>query len=335
MSRVLIVCLATSVLCCSLSLSSPALAQSGGEPILDMHLHAEHADNNGPPPVFICAPYSFWPAWDPKTGGDSYEASVDKHPPCASPLRSASTDEELMQHTLSIVRARNVTGLASGPLDTVAKWKEVGGDRILPAVDFDPKSGKPSVGELRQLAMSKKIYAFAEIGQQYEGIAVNDPRMEPYYALAEELDIPVGIHMGPGPPGVSYFGAPDYRMRLSSLLLLEDILVRHPKLRVWAMHAGWPLADDAIAALYAHPQLYVDTGIICYAFPRKEFYGYLQRLIDAGFENRIMFGSDEMVWPDALSAAIETIQNAPSLTSEQRRDILYNNAARFLRLEQR
>jgi len=208
------------------------------------------------------------------------------------------------------------------------------GDTIWPAVEFDPKSGEPSVDALRQKAKKQKIYAFAEIGQQYLGIAVNDPRMEPYYALAEELDIPVGIHMGPGPPGVSYFGAPDYRMRLSSLLLLEDILVRHPKLRVWAMHAGWPLIDDAIAALYAHPQLYVDVGIIVYAFPRKEFYGYLQRLIDAGFENRIMFGSDEMVWPEALSAAIDSIENAPSLNSEQKRDILYNNAARFLRLKQ-
>ena len=71
-------------------------------------------------------------------------------------------------------------------------------------------------------------------------------------------------------------------MRLSSLLTLEDVLVRHPKLRVWAMHAGWPLADDTIAALYAHPHLYVDIGIIDYAFPRKQFYDFLHRLIDAG-----------------------------------------------------
>jgi hypothetical protein len=53
----------------------------------------------------------------------------------------------------------------------------------------------------------------------------------------------------------------------------------------------------------------------------------------AGFENRIMFGSDEMVWPDAVSAAIDTIQDDPALTSGQKRDILYNNAARFLRIE--
>ena len=75
------------------------------------------------------------------------------------------------------------------------------------------------------------------------------------------------------------------------------------------------------------------SAVISYAFPRKAFYNYLQRLVDAGFENRIMFGSDEMVWPDALSAAIDSVLNAPLLTPQQKRDILYENAARFLRLK--
>lgn len=319
---------------CLLLGALPALAQSRNEPVIDMHLHAAHADSQGPPPIFICAPFSVWPARDPKTGGEAYGMAFLKHPPCESPLRSGSTDEELMQRTLKIIQLQNVFAVASGPPELIAKWKKAGGAHVWPATPFDPKSQKPTVDELRQMVKSNQVVAFAEVGQQYDGIAANDPRMEPYYALAEELDIPIGIHMGPGPPGATYFFAPDYRMRFSSLLLLEDVLAHHPKLRLWAMHAGWPLADDAVGALYAHPQLYVDTGIIDYAFPRKEFYRYLQRLIDAGFENRIMFGSDEMVWPDALSAAIATIQNAPSLTPKQKRDILYNNAARFLRLKQ-
>jgi len=313
--------------------SPRSFPQSSNEPIIDMHLHAVHVDEQGPPPVFICAPYPYWPSRDANTAGADYGAAFLKTPPCSSPLRSPATDEELMQRTIQIMKARNVVGLTSGSLDMVDRWREAGGDRILRSIPFNPKSGKPTVDQLRQLVREKHVMAFAEIVTQYDGIAANDPRMEPYYALAEELDVPVGIHMGPGPPGVAYFGAPDYRMRLSSLLLLEDVLTRHPKLRIWAMHAGWPLADDAVATLFAHPQLYVDVGVISYAFPRKAFYNYLQRLVDAGFENRIMFGSDEMVWPDALSAAIDSVLNAPLLTPQQKRDILYENAARFLRLK--
>jgi predicted TIM-barrel fold metal-dependent hydrolase len=46
-----------------------------------------------------------------------------------------------------------------------------------------------------------------------------------------------------------------------------------------------------------------------------------------------MFGSDQMVWSEMIGRAIATIESAPGLTESQRRDIFYNNAARFLRLQ--
>ena len=45
-----------------------------------------------------------------------------------------------------------------------------------------------------------------------------------------------------------------------------------------------------------------------------------------------MFGSDNMVWPETIAFAIERIKKAPFLTAQQKRDILFNNAATFLRL---
>jgi predicted TIM-barrel fold metal-dependent hydrolase len=46
-----------------------------------------------------------------------------------------------------------------------------------------------------------------------------------------------------------------------------------------------------------------------------------------------MFGSDQMVWPEAIEMAVATIQSADYLTPEQRSDISYHDGARFLRLE--
>ena len=48
-----------------------------------------------------------------------------------------------------------------------------------------------------------------------------------------------------------------------------------------------------------------------------------------------MFGSDQMRWPQKIGEAIEAIREAPFLSEEQKRDILHDNAARFLRLEER
>ena len=59
-----------------------------------------------------------------------------------------------------------------------------------------------------------RLDALGEVGSQYEGIAPNDARMEPIYALAEELDLPLGLHMHPGPPGATAIGYPVYRYQL-------------------------------------------------------------------------------------------------------------------------
>ena len=54
--------------------------------------------------------------------------------------------------------------------------------------------------------------------------------------------------------------------------------------------------------------------------------------MEAGLGKRLMFGSDQMWWPETIDLAIDAIESAPFLTEEHRRDIFYNNAARFLRL---
>jgi uncharacterized protein len=60
---------------------------------------------------------------------------------------------------------------------------------------------------------------------------------------------------------------------------------------------------------------------------------YIQRLVEGGFEDRVMFGTDQLIWPKLMAYSISVIQNAEYLTPEEKRDILYNNAARFLRLD--
>jgi predicted TIM-barrel fold metal-dependent hydrolase len=125
---------------------------------------------------------------------------------------------------------------------------------------------------------------------------------------------------------------PQDRARLASALTLEEALVRHPRLRVYVMHAGYPMIDDMLALLQAHPQVYVDTAAIVWHIPRAAFYQHLRRLVDAGHGKRVMFGSDNIGYPGLIERSIAVIEEAPFLTEEQKRDILYNNAARFLRL---
>ena len=310
-----------------------ALAQSRPEPIIDVHVHALAADDQGPPPLAMCTPIDPMPTWDPARPVMGNFLAPFKQPACPDPIWSPTTDDEIMRRTLAVMERRNVYGVVSGRAALVAKWREAAPQRVIPSLmpELPLRAG---VGEeLGRAKAAGQLAVIGELGFQYDGIAVTDPALDPLWAAAEKQDLPVAIHFGPGPPGMAYLPGSGYRARLSSPLALEDVLVRHPGLRVNVMHAGFPMLDDTLALLYAHPQVYVDTGVIVYTQPRPAFYRYLQALVEAGFGKRILFGSDQMVWPETMERAIRVIEEAPFLTPQQKRDILYNNAARFLRLD--
>jgi predicted TIM-barrel fold metal-dependent hydrolase len=268
----------------------------------------------------------------PRSGRDWPEVFASDSLPCRATL-SAATDDELLTRSLEVMRRRNIYGVTSGP--TVDQWKAAAPDRITPSLGLTGAPDSPPPDSVRAWVQRGRFVAIGEVTAQYGGLAPDHPALEPYWALAEELDIPVGIHIGTGPVGAPYVGPfGRYRARLHSALGLEEVLVRHPGVRVYIMHAGWPMLDDLLAVLWAHPHVYVDVGAISWAVPRAEFHRYLQRIVDAGFGRRVLFGSDQMAWPETMEMAIESIESAAFLTPEQRRDIFYNNAARFLRLSE-
>jgi len=320
---------------------------SAPPPILDMHMHARTAAFYGPPPLPLCAPVERMPRWDQRRPMWQDESAP---PPCAQPLMSPMTDGDLLRQTLEIMERHNIVGVLGGSPELVGEWMKAAPGRFIPALDvrFDPETadmfapmppGAPrrvlTVDGIRQLHASGAFRVLAEVTNQYAGIAPDDARLEPLWAMAEQLDIPVGIHIGGAEPGTPYTGSPAFRARLQSALTLEEVLVRHPKLRVYIMHAGYPMIDDLLALLFTHPQVYIEPSMAINVETRAAFYRFLQPIIEAGYGDRVMFGSDQIIWPGLIEAAISSIEEAPFLTAEQKRDIFYNNAARFLRVNDR
>jgi hypothetical protein len=275
-------------------------------PILDIHVHAFGFDQFGDPPPP-----------NPVTG---------RRP-------EARTDEEAMRATLrELERLGVVAAFASGPLEDVLRWRAAAPELIVGGAFTDESETLPELARLRELFRAGELGMMGELGLQYRGLSPSDPSLEPYFALAEELDVPVGIHTGLSSPGTPYQCCPAFRTALGRPGLIEEVLVRHPRLRVELMHGGWPWLEETKAILYLYPQVYADLAVIDWILPRAEFHAYLRALVGAGLGDRLMFGSDQMVWPEAIAMAIEGIESADFLTPEQKRAILYDNAARFLRL---
>lgn len=288
-------------------LQAPLLAQER-PPIIDMHLH------------------TYLPPEDIPAGAPA----LCRPEPCEGEGHATASPEETLEKTLEVMNRYNIVkGFVSGiNLDIVQKWAAAAPGRFIVA-PFILKAGQLDPEMLRKEYEAGQLTGMGEIATQLTGLSPNDPALEPYFALAEEFDLPALIHtLGIGP----YL--PGFRSAAGNPLLLEDVLVSHPNLRLFVENAAFPFRDEMIAIMYQYPQLYADVSTITWVIPRTAFYDYLEAFVRAGLGKRLMFGSDQMRWPEKIGEGIEAIEQAPFLTKEQKRDILYNNAVRFLHLEQ-
>lgn len=192
----------TRILAATLGLAGVALGQALPRRIIDVHMHA----------------YQYDARWG-RPGRDSLTGQ---------PISAAAGPDEQRSQTLSSVQLFNIVkAVVSGDHEAVLRWRRESPEKILVGYQIvDPS--KVDIAFLRREHAAGRLDAIAEVEPQYEGIRPDDPRLEPIFALAEELDIPLGLHMHPSYPGAAYRGAPKMRAANGDPLLLEDVLVRHP-----------------------------------------------------------------------------------------------------------
>jgi len=232
-----------------------------------------------------------------------------------------------------------VLGLVSGEtLEASEAWAEAAPGRFRtgimvfdPAEELDPATFE---GWLRE----GRLEVFAEVGAQYGGYAPADPAFEPYWSLVEEHGIPAGLHTGESFPRTPYDPCcPDFRLRLGDPLLLEDVLVAHPELQMMVMHAGGFYWERTLMLMQMYPRVHAELGVLGHV-PDHVRAGTLARFVREakrrGMLDRVLFGSDQMVWPEAVGRSVEAVQGLDFLTAEEKGAILYDNAARFLGLSQ-
>lgn len=291
-----------------LLLVGSAEAQDGSQQdrrIIDVHLHALPTS-------------SFPPVADSLVGYD--------RPP---------SGEAVMRQTIEQLQRFGVEkAFTSGTPELLAKYKQAAPDRIIRSL-WVPigLTGDDLTAYLDSLSVWHEQGRFEVIGEvltQYSGVAPSDPVLDPLWSFAEREGVPVGIHAGPGVPDtLSGFPTKQFRLQAGTPMAFEEVLGKHPELKVYLMHAGYPQLDDMIALLNVYPQVYVDLGFLPISLPQTEFDRYLRGLVRAGHADRILFGSDQQIWPQSYEASVEAIENADFLTEEQKQAIFYENAARF------
>ncbi len=314
------------VFCVLLSTSIQAQEDAKRPPIIDVHVHAMRVN-----PDFVREMCPWFLSSMPGSGPEQDPPSFINNM-CVDPLQPAMSDAEMKEKLLAACERMNITMVVSGDAGVIHDWYDAAPDRVIPSLGIS-NANQMSVEAFRDSLESGFYKVMGEVAPQYQGMSPSDMTLDAYFAVAEELGIPVGIHMGTGGNGMININNPAYRASLGQPFLLEDMLARHPKLKIWVMHAGYPMIDQMIALMGANAYVYVDLAGFIWSYPKEEIHMYLKRLVQAGFGKRILYGTDFMMWPRLLETSIGVIENANYLSEDQKRDIFFNNAVRFFNLD--
>jgi predicted TIM-barrel fold metal-dependent hydrolase len=208
--------------------------------------------------------------------------------------------------------------------EDVASFCHAHGPCFLGFAGVDPNKGVKALRELD--------FAIGELGlrglnlQTFElGLPINDARMFPFYAKCIELDIPLNLHCS-----TSFSTAA--AMRLGHPGLLDEVMVYFPELRVCAAPPGWPWVHELLAVAMRHENLFIGLTAVRpkYLAVPESGYGGLLQYGNTILQDRIIWGSSWPMLP--IERSLEEIDALP-LKDNVKRKWLYNNAARFLRLE--
>lgn len=231
-----------------------------------------------------------------------------------------------------------VKAMVSGNPQSVEDWVAKDSNHIVikGILMYTPNDYGIDTVKFEQMIKDKKIEVFGELAPYYAGATLSDLVWQPYLRICEKYDIPVAVHTGGGDPGGTYSWSPKARLKLGDPYLIEDVLVNYPKLRIYLMHGGaeeWH--EHALRLMAYYPQLYTDVAVMLWVEPntQRTVKDFLRNAKEAGYLNRVMFGSDQMIWPYAIEKSINFLNSLTFLTTKDKADILYNNAAKFLKLK--
>ena len=192
--------------------------------------------------------------------------------------------------------------------------------RLIPFASLNPYIVNDLSAELERLV---REYGFRGIKAYpvYQHHYMNDIRLYPLYAKAQELGIPMLVHTGSS----VFKGA---RIKYGDPLHLDDVAIDFPNLTILMAHSGRPFwYEQAFWMARQHKNVYMEVS----GLPGKkllEYFPELERVAD-----KVVYGSD---WPGNpyLRRNVDAILELP-LKDATKEKILWKNAARILGVEVR
>jgi predicted TIM-barrel fold metal-dependent hydrolase len=177
--------------------------------------------------------------------------------------------------------ARDRTKIDTGLNDRVAEFIAAAPERRIGFMSVHPEvAGAEDEFERSRTELGLRG---VKLGPNYQ---IFDPLGAPakrIYALAERHGLPVLFHQGASP-------VREAPLRYAHPLLMDDIAMEFPELRIVMAHMGHPWQRDTIVTIRKHPHVYADVSALFYR--PWSFYEGLRLATEWGALEKLLFGSD-------------------------------------------
>jgi len=116
--------------------------------------------------------------------------------------------------------------------------------------------------------------------QNFDPLGENARRM---YSRAQEMKLPVVFHQGTSP-------VRDAPIRYAHPLVMDEIAILFPELRIVMAHIGHPWLEDCLVVIRKHPNVYADISARFYR--PWSFYNGMRLAYEWSVINKLLFGTD-------------------------------------------
>jgi predicted TIM-barrel fold metal-dependent hydrolase len=217
------------------------------------------------------------------------------------------------------------TGI-TGSQETVADFAREHADRFQGWCSVDPN--RPDCVERLRYCVNDLGLRGLKLGPIYQNFDPSDPKHLPLFQEAERLGIPVNWHQG-----TSFVR--EGPLKYSNPILLEDIAVACPELRMIVSHMGHPWETECVVLIRKHPHLYADTSALHYR-PLRHYQAFMTAL-EYGVEHKLIFGSDfPSATPEQAIAGLRKVNDVvrgtafPRFPDDAIERIIYENWKAFV-----
>jgi len=167
------------------------------------------------------------------------------------------------------------------PNDYVASYVARDPARLIGFGSVDPSSPS-ALDELERMKGDLGLVG-CKLGPIYQNVDPLGPEFLRVCEALERLELPLLIHQG------TTFS------RAGSLLqarpiLIDEIALRYPELRIVIAHLGHPWFDEAIAVIRRHPHVYADVSAL--VGRRWLLYQALVSAVEYRTDHKLLFGTD-------------------------------------------